>query len=46
LIDDEEAGRQGFPRAGDDETLQAFGLMTSDLVSGAAELAETTDVKG
>ena len=41
-----EAGSQGFPRPGTTEKLQGFGPMVSDLMSGAAELAETTDVKG
>jgi aminoglycoside phosphotransferase (APT) family kinase protein len=34
---------QGFQRAGDDEKLQAFGPIVSELMQAAAELAETTD---
>jgi aminoglycoside phosphotransferase (APT) family kinase protein len=34
---------QGFQRAGDNTTLQAFGPVVLDLMEGAAELAETTD---
>ena len=34
---------QGFQRAGDDEKLQAFGPVVTDLMAAAAELAETTD---
>lgn len=37
---------QGFQRAGDDEKLLAFGPIVLDLMSGAAELAETTDYDG
>ncbi|OLT23182.1 acyl-CoA dehydrogenase [Actinomadura sp. CNU-125] len=33
---------QGYQRAGDDETLQAFGPIVLDLMKGAAELAETS----
>jgi aminoglycoside phosphotransferase (APT) family kinase protein len=34
---------QGYQRAGDDEKLLAFGPIVLDLMTGAAELAETTD---
>jgi aminoglycoside phosphotransferase (APT) family kinase protein len=34
---------RGFARAGDDEKLQAFGPVIVDLMTSAAELAETTD---
>jgi aminoglycoside phosphotransferase (APT) family kinase protein len=34
---------QGYQRAGDDEKLQAFGPIVSELMQAAAELAETTD---
>jgi aminoglycoside phosphotransferase (APT) family kinase protein len=34
---------QGFQRAGDDEKLQAFGPVVLSLMTGAAELAESTD---
>ena len=34
---------QGYQRAGDDEKLQAFGPIVSDLMQAAADLAETTD---
>jgi len=37
---------QGFQRAGDDETLLAFGPVVTDLMASAAELAETTDYRG
>ncbi len=34
---------QGYQRAGDDEKLQAFGPIVTELMQAAAELAETTD---
>jgi aminoglycoside phosphotransferase (APT) family kinase protein len=34
---------QGFQRAGEDPTLQAFGKAVTDSMAAAAELAETTD---
>ncbi len=34
---------QGYQRAGDNTTLQAFGPVVLELMAGAAELAETTD---
>ncbi len=34
---------QGYQRAGDDEKLQAFGPVIVDLMTSAAELAESTD---
>ena len=34
---------QGYQRAGDDEKLQAFGPIVSELMQAAAELAESTD---
>jgi aminoglycoside phosphotransferase (APT) family kinase protein len=34
---------QGFQRAGDDEKLLAFGPVVTELMQGAADLAETTD---
>lgn len=37
---------QGFQRAGDDEKLLAFGPVVTDLMSSAAELAESTDYRG
>jgi aminoglycoside phosphotransferase (APT) family kinase protein len=37
---------QGFQRAGDNTTLQAFGPVVLDLMRGAAELAEATDYRG
>jgi aminoglycoside phosphotransferase (APT) family kinase protein len=37
---------QGYQRAGDDEKLLAFGPVVTDLMKGAAELAETTDYRG
>ncbi|GAA3384965.1 phosphotransferase family protein [Cryptosporangium minutisporangium] len=37
---------QGFQRAGDNTTLQAFGPIAVDLMSRAAGLAETTDYAG
>lgn len=36
---------QGFQRAGDDEKLQAFGPIVPDLMTSAAELAETSDYR-
>jgi aminoglycoside phosphotransferase (APT) family kinase protein len=36
---------QGFQRAGDDEKLLAFGPVVTDLMSSAAELAESTDYR-
>jgi aminoglycoside phosphotransferase (APT) family kinase protein len=36
---------RGFARAGDDEKLLAFGPVIVDLMTSAAELAETTDYK-
>jgi aminoglycoside phosphotransferase (APT) family kinase protein len=36
---------QGFQRAGDDEKLQAFGPIVTDLMASAAELAESTDYR-
>ncbi len=36
---------QGFQRAGDDEKLQAFGPIVPELMTSAAELAETTDYR-
>jgi len=35
--------KQGYQRARDDEKLLAFGPLIVDLMSGAAELAESTD---
>jgi aminoglycoside phosphotransferase (APT) family kinase protein len=37
---------QGFQRAGDDPKLQGFGAHVQQLMSGAAELAGTTDYQG
>ncbi|BBZ29637.1 acyl-CoA dehydrogenase [Mycolicibacterium madagascariense] len=37
---------QGFQRAGDDEKLLAFGPVVVDLMTSAAELAESTDYRG
>ncbi|RZT12164.1 aminoglycoside phosphotransferase (APT) family kinase protein [Mycobacterium sp. BK558] len=37
---------QGFQRAGDDEKLLAFGPVVTDLMTSAAELAETSDYRG
>ena len=37
---------QGYQRAADDPKLQAFGPVVLDLMTGAAELAATTDYKG
>ena len=37
---------RGYQRAGDDEKLLAFGPVVSDLMTSAAELAETTDYRG
>jgi aminoglycoside phosphotransferase (APT) family kinase protein len=37
---------QGFQRAGDDEKLLAFGPVVTDLMTSAAELAESTDYRG
>jgi aminoglycoside phosphotransferase (APT) family kinase protein len=37
---------QGFQRAGDNTTLQAFGPVVLDLMQGAAELAESSDYQG
>jgi aminoglycoside phosphotransferase (APT) family kinase protein len=37
---------QGYQRAGDDPKLQGFGLVVTDLMRRAAELAETSDYKG
>jgi aminoglycoside phosphotransferase (APT) family kinase protein len=37
---------QGFQRAADDEKLVAFGPIVLDLMSGAAELAATSDYRG
>jgi aminoglycoside phosphotransferase (APT) family kinase protein len=37
---------QGFQRAGDDEKLQAFGPVVTELMASAAELAESTDYRG
>jgi aminoglycoside phosphotransferase (APT) family kinase protein len=37
---------QGYQRAGDDEKLLAFGPVVSDLMTSAAELAESTDYRG
>ena len=36
---------RGFQRAGDDEKLQAYGPIIVDLMTSAAELAETTDYR-
>ena len=36
---------QGYQRAGDDEKLQVFGPIVLELMTGAAELAETTDYR-
>jgi aminoglycoside phosphotransferase (APT) family kinase protein len=36
---------QGFQRAGDDEKLLAFGLVVTDLMASAAELAESSDYR-
>jgi aminoglycoside phosphotransferase (APT) family kinase protein len=36
---------QGFQRAGDNATLQAFGPVVLELMQGAADLAETTDYR-
>ncbi|MGE2715366.1 phosphotransferase family protein [Mycolicibacterium litorale] len=36
---------QGFQRAGDDEKLQAFGPVVTDLMASAAELAESSDYR-
>jgi aminoglycoside phosphotransferase (APT) family kinase protein len=36
---------QGYQRAGDNATLQAFGPVVLDLMQGAAELAEATDYR-
>lgn len=37
---------QGYQRAGDDQKLQAFGGIVTQLMREAAELAETSDYKG
>ena len=37
---------QGFQRAGNDEKLQAFGPLVLELMTSAAELAESTDYSG
>jgi aminoglycoside phosphotransferase (APT) family kinase protein len=37
---------QGFQRAGGDEKLQAFGPIVAELMTSAAELAESTDYSG
>jgi aminoglycoside phosphotransferase (APT) family kinase protein len=37
---------QGFQRAGDDVKLQAFGPVVLDLMTSAADLAESTDYEG
>jgi aminoglycoside phosphotransferase (APT) family kinase protein len=37
---------RGFQRAGDDEKLLAFGPVVTDLMTSAAELAESTDYRG
>jgi aminoglycoside phosphotransferase (APT) family kinase protein len=37
---------QGFQRAGNDEKLQAFGPIVLELMTSAAELAESTDYSG
>ena len=37
---------QGFQRAGDDPKLLAFGPVVTELMTSAADLAESTDYRG